>query len=1177
MNTRKTSSLPFALLVSLSIFAASFLFTSARAVNAGVEVIGNTAYPNGGMFELPKIKLSNEDNITCGIASTSATVAWFGTNTTPGQIIKVNLLPLERAGLLVLPDGENSVTCAAIDKANQFGYFGLATDPPKIIKVNLQNMTRVGSLSLAAGEGPLGCGIVNAANNTLYLGTNTTPAKVIRINLTTFQRTGTIDLPATDSSLKSVALSTNGQFAYFGTFQANARVVKINLSTFTRVTSLAIAGLNNICTVASEPTGNFLYACGTATNGRLVRLDLATFAVDGTLDLLAGEGPATAMAVNQAATEGTICCAGRIVAINLATFMRITWGGLDPSYFTSPPCAFYPPGQADAWAAGSLSPAVVAQFKMVIGPGAMLVYAPVATLFLEGGQNNYKHAVMSADGTRIFWGSRNSGPSILEFDTTRQQPVRGFGYNSSGIRLAGEIKGIGLNQFESFLYALSAESDPAAEDGRFVRLNLSTYAPDAKFDLPGEVKCVAFDPGSNYAYVASRPAVTVQADRFTLEPFALPANSTQSFSIVEGSPVSALAFPGSHVDFGTNKSPAGMLRPNFGTGYISQEFSAGLNNCSTLISKFSEPTQAYAGFSDLPSTIKRIDLQPNPSLFTPGSSLLLNTPGKRVNLVSYAAMDPLDRFALYVSEDDRKIARHDLNTFINYDVLSTAVVPQSAVLTPEGDEAFIGLGAADGPHLGHLALTTRDQIHATKINLPTKGEINTVRFYAQSGVTPRRKLLDRLSAGEDFLVSGAIDRTRGKAYFGTVQVPGRVIAYDLNTRQRLASNVLNNGDEDLECCVIDSTGTNLYFGTFTFPARVVRVRASDLQRTGGLDLPGDNNLIAAAIDPTNTFAYFACAESPARIVKVRLSDMTKVGSTLSLNDTEEQPKEMLIDPAGQFLYVLCGTSPGKIVKVRLSDFTRVGVVTFEPDETAPTSMAMDSTYLYASCQTDPGKVVGVLLSSFARDMVINLNPGSEYPQRIALSPDKKFLTVLSASNPPRVSTIDLDLQIFHDSGPLREAEIASTPLLVDNNGLAWAGVNSRPGRVMAVEPQPKPLRLAIYRELNGQRQLVWQAGPLAITNPFDFMNIPISSGSPAALTLSKGTYWLAWQCDASERVPSYLPGGTAAGFSAYHSFGAFPSQIPSTGTGAYTDTTERWTGYLTYQDRNTVEDFSVWE
>jgi len=91
--------------------------------------------------------------------------------------------------------------------------------------------------------------------------------------------------------------------------------------------------------------------------------------------------------------------------------------------------------------------------------------------------------------------------------------------------------------------------------------------------------------------------------------------------------------------------------------------------------------------------------------------------------------------------------------------------------------------------------------------------------------------------------------------------------------------------------------------------------------------------------------------------------------------------------------------------------------------------------------------------------------------------------------------------------------------------------------------------------------LLWESGAVANTAAGAFLTIPISSGTPSALTLPPGTYQLAWQVDSGADVPSYTAGVAGDGLYVAQPFGPAPAQLnPLTPT----TTDEKWSMYITY-------------
>lgn len=114
------------------------------------------------------------------------------------------------------------------------------------------------------------------------------------------------------------------------------------------------------------------------------------------------------------------------------------------------------------------------------------------------------------------------------------------------------------------------------------------------------------------------------------------------------------------------------------------------------------------------------------------------------------------------------------------------------------------------------------------------------------------------------------------------------------------------------------------------------------------------------------------------------------------------------------------------------------------------------------------------------------------------------------------------------------------------------------------------LRLGIY-DNSSPKKLLWQSGVTSNSAAGAWLRVAIGAGEPAALNLSAGDYWLAWQTDSALDVPSYSAGGAGDGFAIGQAFGNFPTTLK-----AVQPTTERWSMYLEDEPpvRNGIKDFN---
>lgn len=101
-------------------------------------------------------------------------------------------------------------------------------------------------------------------------------------------------------------------------------------------------------------------------------------------------------------------------------------------------------------------------------------------------------------------------------------------------------------------------------------------------------------------------------------------------------------------------------------------------------------------------------------------------------------------------------------------------------------------------------------------------------------------------------------------------------------------------------------------------------------------------------------------------------------------------------------------------------------------------------------------------------------------------------------------------------------------------------------------------RVAIYSDNSGPATKLWESPDMAAAaNAWN--TVQISIGSPAALTLSSGTYWLVWQWNSPNLGPSLVSGSVGSGQYLPMVYGSFPA----TWSGG-TSSSENWSIYATY-------------
>ncbi len=497
--------------------------------------------------------------------------------------------------------------------------------------------------------------------------------------------------------------------------------------------------------------------------------------------------------------------------------------------------------------------------------------------------------------------------------------------------------------------------------------------------------------------------------------------------------------------------------------------------------------------------------------------------------------------------------------------------------------------------------------------------------YPNAGMTRLGKATFDIT--ESLVTCMVVDSVNGYAYCGTYTAPGRVIKIKLGNGNdppvRIGGIMLNTGEDYLTRAVIDETSGYAYFGTLTSPAKLVKVKlgAGDTlpTRIGVVTLnSGENNVGAAVIDPNNGYAYLGTYDfPPGRVVKVALGSgdnpPTRVGVAVLLA-TEYALNCGGIDVANGYAYFGTVTNPGIVVKVALgagsNPPSRVGAVTLNSGENWLRSAVVDAAggYGYFGTDTNPGRVVKVALGAGtnppSRVGAVTLNSGEGPLTGAALYSGGGYADFVTSTTPGRIVKIALGsgsnpptrlgaLTLSAGEGPLWAADFDP------NNRIVYAAAGSVPGQLLKVahtqmgfikttsltlsetadvyqmhfysHSSTGEVRLALYNNAS-PRQLLWQSSSLVNSVANGFLSVPISAGSPSALTLTPGTYHLAWQTNTPESVPSYSAGAANSGSWVSYAYDTFPSDIPST---SYTLTNENWTHYFTYYVSGELEVESV--
>ncbi|MCA9448498.1 MAG: hypothetical protein KC931_15355, partial [Candidatus Omnitrophica bacterium] len=728
---------------------------------AGYDFVGTTSYPNDGLVNAGKIELEQDILIACGFTNRAGTLAWYGTNTSPGRIIKVDLSNLQKVETLVLEEGDDFLSAAVIDGDERYGYFGTKTEPGKIIKIDLETMKRVGEITLPEGEGNLETAIVNPNGTTAYFGTYSAPAHIVEIDLMSFSRTRGLLLPANESLLISGVADAAGQFGYFGSQTIPAKIVKVDLSNLTRVDSVSFTGYIGPRQGVIEPAGVYLYYC-LSTPAGLVRLDLANFGDYDILNLPAGQVNAVSLLINGGGTEAHMgLLDGRFAQIGLTNFLyKGVHASQGPGTVDDVPVALRP--------ADLPNTAFVAHGGV---PGAIVRvnFLPLERsepLLLED-ESHLSAAIVDHDGRYAYYATDSVPPRVVKIDLERMKRVQ------SRI-LRTDVLGVLCSAIDGGdLYGYFGTRGNATSGTALMEVNLDSLYVDRTLtsDLNG-YSSIAFDESANRGWLGTRTTndpSRIRVRSFDPSKFAFGTKDYDVDSNYDGNLTTGIynTLDGKPL-FGSSASPATLFRFDADlSNRTAKTLPAGFTHLNTLV-RHPINGRIYAGFGAEEATTGGVfAIEPNSFDF------VYQNPGASTHGGVYSGAILPDGDAGLFTTNGALLKINSSLTSIQGDLnLPIDDTPaRGVIVSPEGDRAWYGKDG-DNPIVGQVNLFPRDQINASKIQLDSPAAIDEVHFYTHAAVGPRRTLGEKFPRGFDVPTSMAFDPESGVALFGTAYDPG---------------------------------------------------------------------------------------------------------------------------------------------------------------------------------------------------------------------------------------------------------------------------------------------------------------------------------------------------------------------------------------------------------------------
>lgn len=816
--------------------------------------------------------------------------------------------------------------------------------------------------------------------------------------------------------------------------------------------------------------------------------------------------------------------------------------------------------------------------------GSLGVKADTLGGFTQIGSFNYPGGGMSFEDTFVYPGSDASLISTVAVDSageyayfgTLTKPARLMKVDLSTFTVAdslklqddeGSIVAIFINAAETQAYVGLA--DPF---GRVVQIDLSTFTRGTQVAVGATLRSGARDSAGNFGYFGASTSGSSRVVKFNLSTGTVSANldlgSLGNLDAAVVNPADTYAYFGSSTGFAVRIDLTTFTFANSiqitGRGFIDAAV---------------HPSGSHVFFLSQRNSTSR--LEQLTSALASTASILFSSPDVPVGSLT---VDPAGSFA-YVGTDTfpARVIKVDLSTFTT--VGSIALNSRedrffAAAVDPAGDKAYFACYTIPG--------------RIVKVDLATFA---------------REAVLEASMSGA-WISSSVIDASDSFAYFGTDTLPGQVLKFDLNTFQNVDTLTLAEADGGLKRGVIDQAENIAYFGTGAVPARILRIDLTSLTQTGILLLDsGEDFVTAAAIDPANDLGYFGIWTDPGRVVKVDLATMTRLGS-VDFNTNELFPMSAVVDPAGQFGYFgINRTFQANLIKVDLVNMTRVAglsLQTFTGSSFNPNALMMhpSGSRAYVGHSRSPGgpsPVNPINLDTFtmgtetaSHALVFPtfgmIDPtghsafvaAQQHINRIELDPisfrvQQTAISMVNTTWNSGVVSSDGDTGYFvtqNDPSKVVKVDL-SLKRSIRGSRISVAETSTMSSAHLFSQVPAGNVRLALYDDDPTTRALLWESDPIPNTVRDGWINVPVSSGTPAVVNLAPGDYYLAWQLDSTASIPRSITASAGDGFTVDGDFGPFPAEIGAGTSSPFTETPFVWRSYILYQGPPSEIDLSV--
>jgi hypothetical protein len=238
---------------------------------------------------------SGEFRFKCAIIDNQGKYAYFGMYTGNPKIVKIDLVTFTRVGSINVSKPFGLIGAyihlhtAIIEPSGRYAYFGTDTSPGVVIKFDLNTFTQMGHILFNAdlnqdpwlGESWISSSVIDPYGKYAYFATYSTPGNIIKVDLNTFS---IVDRKQINETLSCCIIDPVGYYAYFGMHREydDSYFTQIKLSSFTvENNTLLPRGTESFEASCIDDKNAIAYFATSSAidNARIVRVDLDTFSL----------------------------------------------------------------------------------------------------------------------------------------------------------------------------------------------------------------------------------------------------------------------------------------------------------------------------------------------------------------------------------------------------------------------------------------------------------------------------------------------------------------------------------------------------------------------------------------------------------------------------------------------------------------------------------------------------------------------------------------------------------------------------------------------------------------------------------------------------------------------------------------------------------------------------------